>query len=132
MSSTENPKALPGNKDAQSVSAALTSSLESKDPLKIEETLNRLQRFKGVLGVLIVNSDGQVVKSSFDNVQTIQYTGMMIHLSNMAKSTVRDLDPDNDLRIFRIKTKKHEIMVAPGKYFFKKSKKLFNRYSAES
>lgn len=35
-----------------------------------------------------------------------------------AKSTVRDIDPQNDLTFLRIRSKKHEIMVAPGNNSF--------------
>lgn len=34
-----------------------------------------------------------------------------------ARSVVRDLDPSNDLTFLRIRSKKHEILVAPDKEF---------------
>ena len=34
-------------------------------------------------------------------------------LATLAKSMVRELDPDNDLEFLRIRTLKHELMVAP-------------------
>jgi dynein light chain roadblock-type len=42
-------------------------------------------------------------------------TGLIRTLSDKAKSCVRDLDPQNDLTFLRIRTKKQEILVAPGK-----------------
>jgi dynein light chain roadblock-type len=44
-------------------------------------------------------------------------TGLIRTLSDKAKSCVRDLDPQNDLTFLRIRTKKQEILVAPGKIF---------------
>lgn len=41
----------------------------------------------------------------------------MSQLSDKARSVVRDLDPGNDLTFLRIRSKKHEIMVAPDKDF---------------
>lgn len=41
-------------------------------------------------------------------------TGLIRTLSDKAKSCVRDLDPQNDLTFLRIRTKKQEILVAPG------------------
>lgn len=41
----------------------------------------------------------------------------MSSLSDKAKSVVRDLDPSNDLTFLRVRSKKHEIMVAPEKDF---------------
>jgi hypothetical protein len=32
-----------------------------------------------------------------------------------ARSAIRDLDPTNDLKILRIRSKKNEVLVAPGK-----------------
>lgn len=40
-----------------------------------------------------------------------------------ARGTVRDIDPQNDLTFLRIRSKKNEIMVAPGK--IKRGGKLF-------
>ena len=43
-------------------------------------------------------------------------TGLIRTLADKAKSCVRDLDPQNDLTFLRIRTKKQEILVAPGKH----------------
>lgn len=58
---------------------------------------------------------GIPVKTTLDNSTTVQYAGLIHSLTAKARSTVRDLDPQNDLTFLRIRSKKHEIMVAPGK-----------------
>eukprot|EP00493_Phyllostaurus_siculus_P026798 UN27144 len=50
-----------------------------------------------------------------DNSTTVQYAGLIHSLAAKSRSTVRDLDPQNDLTFLRIRSKKHEIMVAPHK-----------------
>lgn len=60
---------------------------------------------------------GIPVKSTLDNSTTVQYAGLMSQLSDKARSVVRDLDPGNDLTFLRVRSKKHEIMVAPDKDF---------------
>ena len=45
---------------------------------------------------------------------TAQYADLIPQLALMARSLVRDLDPQNDLQFLRIRSKMHEIMVAPG------------------
>lgn len=60
---------------------------------------------------------GIPVKSTLDNTTTVQYAGLMSQLSDKARSVVRDLDPGNDLTFLRVRSKKHEIMVAPDKDF---------------
>lgn len=60
---------------------------------------------------------GIPVKSTLDNTTTVQYAGLMSQLADKAKSVVRDLDPSNDLTFLRVRSKKHEIMVAPDRDF---------------
>lgn len=50
-----------------------------------------------------------------DNATTVQYAGLIHQLTAKTRTTVRDLDPQNDLQFLRIRTLKHEIMIAPGK-----------------
>lgn len=66
---------------------------------------------------LILLISGIPIKSTLDNTTTVQYAGLISQLSDKARSVVRDLDPTNDLTFLRIRSKKHEIMVAPDKEF---------------
>ncbi|XP_026466810.1 dynein light chain roadblock-type 2 [Ctenocephalides felis] len=84
---------------------------------EVEETMKRIQSHKGVVGTIVVNADGIPVKTTMDNTTTVQYAGLIGQLSDKARSVVRDLDPSNDLTFLRIRSKKHEIMVAPDKEF---------------
>lgn len=61
-----------------------------------------------------------------DNTTTVQYAGLISQLSDKARSVVRDLDPSNDLTFLRIRSKKHEIMVAPGEINLNYSIYVFN------
>lgn len=79
----------------------------------VEETFKRLQSHKGVIGVIIINSDGIAIRSTLDNDLTVQYAALMSQFTVKARGVVRDLDPDNELKFVRIRSKKHEIMVAP-------------------
>uniref|UniRef100_A0A8B9PLQ6 Dynein light chain roadblock-type 2 n=1 Tax=Apteryx owenii TaxID=8824 RepID=A0A8B9PLQ6_APTOW len=56
---------------------------------------------------------GIPIRTTFDNSTTVQYAGLLQQLTMKARSTVRDIDPRNDLTFLRIRSKKHEIMVAP-------------------
>jgi dynein light chain roadblock-type len=46
------------------------------------------------------------------------YADKVTKLAKLARSVVRDIDPMNDLTFFRVRSKKHEIMVAPDKNLF--------------
>lgn len=53
-----------------------------------------------------------------DNPTTTQYASLMHNFILKARSTVREIDPQNDLTFLRIRSKKNEIMVAPDKDYF--------------
>jgi len=84
----------------------------------VEETLKRIQCQKGVQGVIIANSEGIPIKTTLDNSSTVQYAGLIHQLMMKARSTVRDIDPQNDLTFLRVRSKKNEIMIAPDKDYF--------------
>ncbi|CAG9829065.1 unnamed protein product [Diabrotica balteata] len=84
---------------------------------EVEETMKRIQSHKGIVGTIVVNSEGVPIKTTLDNTTTVQYAGLISSLADKARSVVRDLDPSNDLTFLRIRSKKHEIMVAPDKEF---------------
>lgn len=67
---------------------------------------------------MIVNNEGIPIRSTLKNEETIQYAALITQLTSKARSVVRDLDPQNDLTFLRVRSKKHEIMIAPGKYHF--------------
>ncbi|XP_005813635.1 dynein light chain roadblock-type 1 [Xiphophorus maculatus] len=85
---------------------------------EVEETLKRIQSQKGVQGIIIVNSEGIPVKSTLDNQSTVQYSALIHQLVMKARSTLRDIDPQNDLTFLRVRSKKNEIMIAPDKDYF--------------
>jgi len=74
---------------------------------EIEETMKRIQSHKGVVGTIVVNSEGIPIKTTLDNTTTVQYSGLISALADKARSVVRDLDPSNDLTFLRIRSKKH-------------------------
>ncbi|KAL0096482.1 hypothetical protein J3Q64DRAFT_1021988 [Phycomyces blakesleeanus] len=79
----------------------------------LDENLRRLSNRKGVKGVVILNGDGQAIRSTLDKDLTKLYGQLISQLVTQARTTVADLDEDNDVTFLRIRTKKHEIMVAP-------------------
>eukprot|EP01086_Lenisia_limosa_P014464 TRINITY_DN4505_c0_g1_i1.p1 TRINITY_DN4505_c0_g1~~TRINITY_DN4505_c0_g1_i1.p1 ORF type:complete len:114 (-),score=15.87 TRINITY_DN4505_c0_g1_i1:47-340(-) len=82
---------------------------------EVEDTLKRIQSHKGVIGLIIVNNEGIPIRSTLDQAVTVQHAALLTQLTSKARSAVRDLDPQNDLTFLRLRSKKHEIMVAPEK-----------------
>ncbi|XP_048818945.1 dynein light chain roadblock-type 1-like isoform X3 [Lagopus muta] len=85
---------------------------------EVEEMLKRIQSQNGLQGIIVVNSGGIPIISTMDNTTTLQYAGLLQHFIVMARSIVRDIDPQNDLTFLRIRSKKNEIMIAPEKDYF--------------
>jgi dynein light chain roadblock-type len=83
------------------------------DIAAVEETFKRIQSHKGVIGIVVVNSDGIAIRSTFDNETTVQYAALVSQFTLKARGVVKNLDPDNELKFLRIRSKKHEIMIAP-------------------
>jgi len=79
----------------------------------IEATLQRIQQHKGVVGYIIINNEGHYVKTTLDNSTTTQYQQLISQLTMKSRSVIRDLDPQDNLRFLRLRSLKHEIMIAP-------------------
>ncbi|MFH4983068.1 hypothetical protein AB6A40_009777 [Gnathostoma spinigerum] len=81
----------------------------------VEETIKRIQSKKGVAGVIIMDSIGRPIRSTLDEEATSQYSSLLQQLCEKSKSVIRELDSSNDLTFLRLRSKKHEIMIAPDK-----------------
>jgi dynein light chain roadblock-type len=110
---------------------------------EVEETLKRIQSHRGVKGILIVNSDGVPIRSNLSQVREYahrdldisasfmpptgwlgfpqdladSYAALITQLATKASSVVRTMDANDDLTFLRIRSKQHEILVAPDKEY---------------
>ncbi|KAI7872186.1 hypothetical protein BDF14DRAFT_1757707 [Spinellus fusiger] len=82
---------------------------------EVDDTLKRLSNRKGVKGVVILNGEGQAIRSTLDAELTAQYGRLMSSLVLQTCTTVATLDDQNELTFLRVRTKKHEIMIAPDR-----------------
>lgn len=83
----------------------------------VEETLKRIQSQKNVAGVIVMDSSGRAIRSTLDDEATQQHCILLHQLCDKSKSVIRELDGSNDLTFLRLRTRKHEIMIAPDKDF---------------
>ena len=72
---------------------------------------NRNIRFVHLIYFFVI---GVAVRSTMDATITNTYCAVISRLSDQARSTIRDLDPTNDITFLRIRSKKNEILLAPG------------------
>ena len=58
-----------------------------------------------------------MVRSTLESYLSAQYSVMVSKLSERANAIVRDLDPSNELTYLRLRSRKHEVLIAPEKEF---------------
>ena len=81
----------------------------------MEEALKRINSHKGVIGMLIVNNDGIPIRTTLEPAETVQHAALITHFTSKAKSVIKQLDANNELTFLRLRSKNHEIMIAPDK-----------------
>lgn len=91
----------------------LQSFQASVSRTEVDQVLRRIQGHPGVMALMLTNRDGLALRSNVDINTTKNYAVHYGNLIEMAKSAVRDLDPQNELHFIRVRNKEHEIMVAP-------------------
>ncbi|XP_054164896.1 dynein light chain roadblock-type 2-like [Oppia nitens] len=80
-----------------------------------DEILKRIQAsHKGVIGTIVVDSEGVVIKATIPDSPDIQqlYGVTISQMVDRAKQALKDND---ELTFLKIKTKKHEFIVVPDK-----------------
>ncbi|XDV52682.1 hypothetical protein PO909_021372 [Leuciscus waleckii] len=78
----------------------------------IDNSLKRILRYPGVIGYIIFNKEGIPIRTGLDNATAVKYVGLLNQLIMTTRSTIRDIDPQDDVKLLRIWTQKYEIMVA--------------------
>ncbi|CAO3633246.1 unnamed protein product [Mucor hiemalis] len=81
--------------------------------IDVDEHLKRISNRKGVKAVVILNNEGQAIRSTLDQELTKKYGQLISSLVEQTRTTVAALDDQNEMTFLRVRTKKHEIMVAP-------------------
>ncbi len=83
--------------------------------IEVEETLKRLSSHKGVVGIIIINNDGLTLRSTLPPEETENYSSLISQLTQKTSTVIRTIDDSDSLALLRIRSKKHEIMIAPEK-----------------
>lgn len=80
---------------------------------EVEATIKRISGHPGVQGLLVLLDDGTVLRSTFDDEMTARYSKMVTSYAMLAQSSIRDIDPTNELSYTRIRSDKREIICIP-------------------
>lgn len=84
---------------------------------EIEETVKKLTTAKGVKGLIVINQDGIPIRYTFDPDLVTHYASLVHQLVRQARGIVRDLDGADDLVTLRVRSQKHELIIAPEKEY---------------
>ncbi|CAF0792420.1 unnamed protein product [Adineta steineri] len=80
---------------------------------EVDDMIKRVQTSKGVQGLIIIDSEGIPIRTSMDNDTTLHYAALISQLIVHAKRVVREIDSSQELEQLRLRSYKHEIIVAP-------------------
>jgi dynein light chain roadblock-type len=79
---------------------------------EFETVIKRISTHNGVIGVIVTQDSGQPIYTTMDNNKTYLFSNKLAEFSQMARSAIRQVNPEDDLEVVRIKTSKYEIMAA--------------------
>uniref|UniRef100_A0A7S4FB65 Roadblock/LAMTOR2 domain-containing protein n=1 Tax=Chrysotila carterae TaxID=13221 RepID=A0A7S4FB65_CHRCT len=77
----------------------------------IEETLEKLTRLHGVLGIIIIDRAGVVVRTTLPPQDAARYAVAALQLTERTQNVVCELDPRNGLELLCVRTMKHEMLL---------------------
>ncbi|CAF5125150.1 unnamed protein product [Rotaria magnacalcarata] len=76
-----------------------------------EVMLKRILANPTVEGVIVTNEQRQLQYTSLDNNITFFIASKLLPFGDIARSVIRDIDPDDNLLTFRLRTREKEMMV---------------------
>mmetsp|Transcript_4378 Transcript_4378/g.12285 ORF Transcript_4378/g.12285 Transcript_4378/m.12285 type:complete len:105 (+) Transcript_4378:268-582(+) len=83
------------------------------DIAQVEECIKRISSHKGVQGSMIINGDGIAIRTTMSNEETVHHAALISRFTEKARSCVRATDEEDELQFVRVRSKKHEIIIAP-------------------
>jgi len=83
---------------------------------ELEDTVSRLSAHKGVVAVLILNREGNVLVSSGNNntkTPPPKQAKLIKHLMETSNKFIHALDPEDEISFVQIRSKQHAVMLSP-------------------
>lgn len=79
--------------------------------------LENIRRQPGVLGTILMASNGIMIKSTFGDAETAEYTTLISDFIQRTRVCTNDLLPGQNLQVLRVRSFKNEIIIIPDKVF---------------
>lgn len=84
---------------------------------EFEDRFAELTHNKSVVGAMILTAEGKTVRSTFDSTSSSSYAEFAYKLIKTTRELLQETDSGNDVKFFRLTTKKHEIMMSPDNQY---------------
>ncbi|XP_052851348.1 dynein light chain roadblock-type 2 [Drosophila gunungcola] len=78
----------------------------------VAATFDRLVQLPGVIGAILVDGNGVLVRTNIAEDAAQMYANRMRPLVVLARSMIHDIEPDDRLSYVRLRTRRQELMVA--------------------
>ncbi|KAJ9113557.1 hypothetical protein QFC20_001908 [Naganishia adeliensis] len=86
----------------------------------LEDTISRLSNYRNVHGVMILSRQGGLIRTegeAFGGEQGRVYAKAVKGIVEGVRAGVVEVDEGDDLRLLRIRTKKHELIITPDEKY---------------
>ena len=84
---------------------------------EFEERFEELSHNKNAIGAMILTAEGKTVRTTMDAQSSANYADFAYKLMKTTKDLLHESDNTNDVKFFRLTTKKHEIMMSPDNQY---------------
>ena len=85
---------------------------------EIEATVDRISKHPGVEGIMVLHPDGTALKTTFDNENTTKYSKLILPFAQLSTTSIRDIDPKNELTFAKINSVDWEIIIIPSEVYY--------------
>ena len=84
---------------------------------ELSETITRIESYSSVSGLIVMNPSGHLMHSNLDDTKTTYYVQRCRALIELARSSIRDIDPTDNVQFLRIKSRQYELLMAVAKEY---------------
>jgi dynein light chain roadblock-type len=84
-----------------------------------ERILTELSRKPGVLGTIVMTSEGVPIRSDFQQNETDLYSSLVGHFVQRVKKALAEIPDMGETEVIRVRSKKHEMVISPfGEFIY--------------
>lgn len=80
--------------------------------------IKRIEKHRGVIGVMLFNNDGVAIKSNLNEGQTNLWAVLVADVIKKARVVGRTVSDGSSMAMVRIRSTKHEVMITPEEDYF--------------